>query len=259
MSDIKKDLLGKQVLGVKFESSAELNYLNEMDDYVGVAGEVIDYLSYIDGYVVEFFNSWDSTYTYPAELLKEVTESETNVSTNLCKESVVEETPVELKLEVGKSYVDGAGNVVKIVKMRDGDYPALGDNMMGYALNGVWSILGNSPESNLVREFIDDSENTFKSIRSESNTIPEGAITEYMKNVWGDELGKKEDVTNPRHYTDGKIEVIDFIEDKNLGFHLGNAVKYIARMGKKDIANPKDDARKAIWYIERYISTQLKD
>ena len=31
-------------------------------------------------------------------------------------------------------------------------------------------------------------------------------------------------VNHPAHYTDGKIEVIDFIEDKKLGFHLGNAV-----------------------------------
>ena len=41
-------------------------------------------------------------------------------------------------------------------------------------------------------------------------------------------------VNRPSHYTDGEIEVIEFIEDKNLGFCLGNAVKYIARAGKKD-------------------------
>ena len=43
-----------------------------------------------------------------------------------------------------------------------------------------------------------------------------------------------DNVNHPAHYTDGKIEVIDFIEDKKLGFHLGNAVKYICRAGKKD-------------------------
>ena len=36
-------------------------------------------------------------------------------------------------------------------------------------------------------------------------------------------------VNHPSHYTDGKIEVIDFIEDKGLNFNKGNAVKYIAR------------------------------
>ena len=40
-------------------------------------------------------------------------------------------------------------------------------------------------------------------------------------------------VNHPSHYTDGKIEVIDFIEDKGLNFHRGNAAKYISRAGKK--------------------------
>lgn len=41
-------------------------------------------------------------------------------------------------------------------------------------------------------------------------------------------------VNQPSHYVDGNIEVIDFIEDKKLGFCLGNAIKYISRAGKKD-------------------------
>lgn len=60
-------------------------------------------------------------------------------------------------------------------------------------------------------------------------------------------------VNHPSHYTDGKIEVIDFIEDKKLGFHLGNAVKYISRAGKKDPAKTIEDLKKAIWYIQRQI------
>lgn len=40
-------------------------------------------------------------------------------------------------------------------------------------------------------------------------------------------------VNSPSHCTDGKIEVIEFIEDKELGFCLGNAVKYILVQGKK--------------------------
>jgi hypothetical protein len=60
-------------------------------------------------------------------------------------------------------------------------------------------------------------------------------------------------VNRPAHYTDGKIEVIDFIEDKKLGFCLGNAVKYIARAGKKDPTKEVEDLKKAKWYIERRI------
>lgn len=62
-----------------------------------------------------------------------------------------------------------------------------------------------------------------------------------------------DNVNNPAHYTDGKIEVIDFIEDKGLNFHLGNAVKYICRAGKKDPAKFVEDLEKAIWYIKREI------
>lgn len=44
---------------------------------------------------------------------------------------------------------------------------------------------------------------------------------------------KAEMVDHPAYYTDGKIEVIAYIEDKHLGFCLGNAVKYISRAGKR--------------------------
>lgn len=60
-------------------------------------------------------------------------------------------------------------------------------------------------------------------------------------------------VNHPSHYTDGKIEVIDFIEDKKLGFCLGNAVKYIARAGKKDPSKEVEDLKKAAWYVDRRI------
>lgn len=66
-------------------------------------------------------------------------------------------------------------------------------------------------------------------------------------------------VNHPSHYTDGKIEVIDFIEDKKLGFCLGNAVKYIARAGKKDPTKEIEDLRKARWYIDHQIEKLLME
>lgn len=62
-----------------------------------------------------------------------------------------------------------------------------------------------------------------------------------------------DNVNHPLHYTDGKIEVIDFIEDKGLNFHRGNAVKYIARAGKKDPNKEIEDLQKAAWYLNREI------
>lgn len=61
-------------------------------------------------------------------------------------------------------------------------------------------------------------------------------------------------VNHPSHYTDGKIEVIDFIEDKQLGFCLGNAVKYISRAGKKNPDKEIEDLEKARWYLDRHIN-----
>ena len=62
-----------------------------------------------------------------------------------------------------------------------------------------------------------------------------------------------DNVNHPSHYTSGKIEVIDFIEDKELGFHLGNAVKYISRAGRKNPDKIVEDLQKAVWYINREI------
>lgn len=61
-------------------------------------------------------------------------------------------------------------------------------------------------------------------------------------------------VEHPSHYTDGGIETIDFIEAKDLGFHLGNVVKYVARCGKKDPTKGIEDLKKAKWYLDREIS-----
>lgn len=60
-------------------------------------------------------------------------------------------------------------------------------------------------------------------------------------------------VNHPSHYTDGNIEVIDFIEDKRLNYHRGNALKYLCRAGKKDPAKEVEDLQKAVWYINREI------
>lgn len=56
----------------------------------------------------------------------------------------------------------------------------------------------------------------------------------------------------PPHYIEGrKIEPIDVIEDWGLGFHLGNALKYLSRAGRKS-ANPVEDLEKLVWYVNRY-------
>lgn len=60
-------------------------------------------------------------------------------------------------------------------------------------------------------------------------------------------------VDHPAHYTFGKLEAIEVIEDWQLGYNLGNALKYIARAGKKDPAKTVEDLKKAVWYLNREI------
>ena len=64
---------------------------------------------------------------------------------------------------------------------------------------------------------------------------------------------KNDAVNRPSHYTDGKIEVIEYIEDKKLGYCLGNVIKYVSRAGKKDPTKEIEDLKKAAWYINRRI------
>jgi hypothetical protein len=63
-------------------------------------------------------------------------------------------------------------------------------------------------------------------------------------------------VNNPRHYTFGAIQPIDAIEAWNLGFNLGNTVKYIARADHK--GSTLEDLKKARWYLDREIANHEK-
>lgn len=65
-----------------------------------------------------------------------------------------------------------------------------------------------------------------------------------------------DNVNHPEHYNKGRFEVIAVIEDWGLNFHLGNAVKYIARAPHK--GNMLSDLRKALWYLQREIDRRCK-
>jgi hypothetical protein len=66
-----------------------------------------------------------------------------------------------------------------------------------------------------------------------------------------------EDVVNhPAHYKVGGVETIDFIEAKNLSYHLGNVVKYISRADHK--GSRLENLKKAQWYLEREIANASK-
>ena len=82
----------------------------------------------------------------------------------------------------------------------------------------------------------------------------------FVLGEWEDKVAKVADigegddaVNHPKHYTDGKIECIDYIEDKLTedefkGYIKGNVIKYLTRERFK---NGTEDIRKAKWYLDR--------
>lgn len=80
--------------------------------------------------------------------------------------------------------------------------------------------------------------------------------SEYFK-PHTEEDAPADNVNSPTHYNVGGIETIDFIEAKNLGYHLGNVVKYITRADHK--GNRKEDLLKAQWYLNREIEKFTKE
>jgi hypothetical protein len=63
-------------------------------------------------------------------------------------------------------------------------------------------------------------------------------------------------IDHPPHYggADNVYEAIKVIDAWGLGFALGNAVKYIARAGKKSGAPTLEDLKKARWYLDHEIA-----
>ena len=74
-------------------------------------------------------------------------------------------------------------------------------------------------------------------------------------------------INHPNHYAKGRqYEPIDVINDWELNFQLGNAVKYISRAGRKqDFENQNqllktlEDLRKARWYLDYEITKLEKE
>ena len=66
----------------------------------------------------------------------------------------------------------------------------------------------------------------------------------------------KDTVNHPPPYTAGGIETIDFIEAKQLNYHLGQVIKYITRAEHKN--NSLEDLQKAQWYLNREIENRSK-
>lgn len=73
-------------------------------------------------------------------------------------------------------------------------------------------------------------------------------------------MENKEQVNHPCHYggSENLYEAIKVIDAWNLGFSLGNTVKYISRAGKKNKDKELEDLHKALWYLKHHIETLEK-
>ena len=113
----------------------------------------------------------------------------------------------------------------------------LGDNMTGE----VTEIADNGKSAEIQ---VDDGVYRVINDNYDFTIIEWNAVPEYAEDT----------VNHPSHYNYGEIEVIDFIEqvtkhyNPNVAYHIGNAIKYLARSPHK---NGKEDIDKARWYIER--------
>lgn len=97
---------------------------------------------------------------------------------------------------------------------------------------------------------VDSNKTEERHIEDSSKEAVQVPTAEHMDKMYGNI--EHDAVNHPSHYTRGKIEVIDFIEDQQLPYHLGNVIKYIARAGYK--GDKLEDLKKARWYLDRYIN-----
>ena len=74
-------------------------------------------------------------------------------------------------------------------------------------------------------------------------------------NMTEKDLERLTNVNHPKHYTNGKIEPIDFINGNNMDYLEGNIIKYISRYKFK---NGVEDLEKARFYLNMLIERESK-
>lgn len=130
---------------------------------------------------------------------------------------------------------------------------------------GNYAIIESLPKHRYEINDFNDFELWSKQIEDKTESVSDNNIlkaglavskpaTEYNQSNDLQQRKRNDTVNHPSHYNYGDIEVIDFIEqvtqhyNANVAYHIGNAIKYLARSPHK---NGKEDVAKARWYIER--------
>lgn len=121
-----------------------------------------------------------------------------------------------IEITAGKAYTDATNKVYKVLNI--GEMPLIGEKYVVYKQE----ISANTFLEPLVK--------FQRRMRKSLNDLP------------------VDNVSHPAHYCYGKYEPKDVIRDWGLNFNKGNALKYIARAGKKN--DEIEDLQKAIQYLE---------
>jgi len=100
-------------------------------------------------------------------------------------------------------------------------------------------------------EFSEDNFDNYKINNMHKESMKEDGV----KGAYGEDM-----VNNPSHYTQGRVEVIDIIEDAvreapnpMAGFLQAQVLKYVLRLWLK--IDALEDAQKARWYLDKLISS----
>lgn len=90
------------------------------------------------------------------------------------------------------------------------------------------------------------------SVKHHLELVPKLSGVEKAKLIREVNKSSEDPVNLPSHYRQGKIEVLDFIEDQKLDFHEAQVLKYVVRARHK--GNELQDLQKALFYLNRKIA-----
>jgi hypothetical protein len=128
---------------------------------------------------------------------------------------------------------------------------------------GIKKLQGHLRKSTVITDFFGNNRamNTISEHKSSAYTLDPNTMklaADISDLKYSDPVKKPYDIINsPKHYNFSDVEPIKAIESWNLGFHLGNAIKYIARAKHK--GNELEDLKKAQYYLDRYIKCLERD
>ena len=126
---------------------------------------------------------------------------------------------------------------------------------LGVSKNNVWTVIWKEKQKTKVAKPEAKPEEKRKPGRPKKVTEQKWVELTYPGEAFIPNSVPADPVNHPPHYKAGGIEVIDFIEAKDLNFRLANVVKYVSRAGKK-ATDPVQDLEKAAWYLKREIDAR---